>query len=176
MVSLFHIGNTAVIPTLANCVSRYNFRSSKKISPNVEALLEKEFNKGIHSLEYYKGFQQKALNVKLGFTAFLLEQKRKGIVVAGYGAAAKGNTLLNYCGIKKDLVDFVVDANPNKQEKFLPASHIPVVNEEHLRLKKPGFVVIFPWNLKEEIIDQLAYIRNWGGRFVVPVPFLQIID
>jgi hypothetical protein len=95
--------------------------------------------------------------------------------VAAYGAAAKGNTLLNYCGVKNDLVEFVVDANPNKQQKFMPASHIPILNEDHLKASKPDFVLILPWNLKHEIVKQLSYIREWGGRFVIPIPKLEIL-
>ena len=95
--------------------------------------------------------------------------------MAAYGAAAKGNTLLNYCGIKNDLIEFVVDANPNKQNKWLPASHIPVVNEDYLKENKPDFVIILPWNLKEEITSQLSYIKDWGGKFVITVPELQVI-
>jgi 2-polyprenyl-3-methyl-5-hydroxy-6-metoxy-1,4-benzoquinol methylase len=148
---------------------------SKAISPNVEALLLKEKNKGMTSMEYYNNFQDKALKIKLDLLGFLLEQKRNNKKVAGYGAAAKGNTLMNYCGIKNDLIDFVVDANPHKQNKFLPASHIPVVNEAHLKAEKPEYVIIFPWNLKEEIVNQLAYIREWGGKFVVLIPQLQIL-
>ncbi len=148
---------------------------SKGVSPNVEALLAKEKNKGMTSMEYYNNFQDKALNIKVDLISFLLEQKRNNKKVAGYGAAAKGNTLMNYCGIKNDLIEFVVDANPHKQNKFLPASHIPVVNEAHLKAQKPEFVIIFPWNLKEEIMNQLAYIREWGGRFVIPIPQLQIL-
>ena len=106
---------------------------------------------------------------------FLINQKRAGKKVAAYGAAAKGNTMLNYCGIKNDLIEFVVDANPHKQNKFLPASHIPVVKEQHLKDVKPDFVIIFPWNLKYEITNQLSYISEWGGKFVVAVPHLQII-
>mgnify|MGYP001796069997 CR=1 FL=1 len=94
--------------------------------------------------------------------------------VAAYGAAAKGNTLLNYCGIKNDLVQFVVDANPHKQNKFLPASHIPVMSEEQLKNSRPDFVIILPWNLKKEITEQLEYIKEWGGKFVVAIPELEI--
>ncbi|MFT3934708.1 MAG: class I SAM-dependent methyltransferase [Chitinophagaceae bacterium] len=148
---------------------------SKPVTPNIAALLKKEADKGMNSLAYYDNFQQKALKVKLDLTDFLIQQKRAGKVVAAYGAAAKGNTLLNYCGIKADLIDFVVDANPHKQNKYLPASHIPVFNEQHLKDNKPDFVIILPWNLKEEITDQLSYIRNWGAKFVVPIPALQII-
>lgn len=148
---------------------------SHPVSENVAILLKKEMDKGITSSVYYKNFQQKALKIKLDITDFIIQQKRKGKRVAAYGAAAKGNTLLNYCGIKKDMVDFVVDANPHKQNKFLPASHIPVMNEQYLKNAKPDFVIILPWNLKEEIAGQLEYIKEWGGRFVVPVPALEII-
>ena len=104
----------------------------------------------------------------------MLEQKQQGKKIAAYGAAAKGNTLLNYAGIKPDLLEFVCDAAPSKQGKFLPGSHIPVVKEERLREYQPDFIVIFPWNIKEEIIVQLSYIREWGGKFVVAVPELEI--
>jgi hypothetical protein len=113
--------------------------------------------------------------VKLDLLNFLIEQKKQHKKVAGYGAAAKGNTLLNYCGVKSDLLDFVADANPHKQNKWLPASHIPVVSEQFLKDHQPDFVIILPWNLKEEIVHQLSYIRNWGGKFVIPIPHLQVI-
>lgn len=149
--------------------------SSKAVSENVDILLQKEAMKGMTSLAYYDHFQQQALKAKLDLTGFLLDQKRAGKKVAAYGAAAKGNTLLNYCGIKNDLIEFVVDANPHKQNKYLPASHIPVVNEQYLRNSKPDFVIIFPWNLKDEITEKLYYIKDWGGQFVIPIPCLQII-
>lgn len=149
--------------------------SSKQVADNVEKLLQKEAAKGMEKLAYYDNFQQKALQVKLDLTDFLIQQKRSGKKVAAYGAAAKGNTLLNYCGIKNDLVDFVVDANPHKQNKFMPASHIPVVNEQYLKDNQPDFVLILPWNLRDEITEQLSYIKNWGGQFVIPIPALQII-
>lgn len=148
--------------------------NTKVISENVRQLLDKEAHKGIASLTYYSGFQQKALQVKLDLLTFLIEQKRASKKVVAYGAAAKGNTLLNYCGIKNDLIDFVVDANPSKRNKWLPASHIPVVEEKILKELKPDYVIILPWNLKEEITSQLSYIRDWGGKFVVPIPNLQI--
>lgn len=148
--------------------------ASKAVTPNVEALLQKEISRGITDLAYYQNFQQKAMNVKLSMLAFLVEQKQKGRKVAAYGAAAKGNTLLNYCGVKHDLVDFVVDSNPHKQGKFMPASHIPIVREDHLKAERPDYVIILPWNLQDEIKKQLAYIREWGGKFVVPIPSLQI--
>jgi SAM-dependent methyltransferase len=148
---------------------------TKPISENVAALLKKELEKGLNTLSYYDNFQQKALKVKLDLTDFLIQQKRANNKVAAYGAAAKGNTLLNYCGIKNDLISFVVDANPHKQNKFLPASHIPVVNEQYLKDAKPDYIIILPWNLKDEIIQQLSYVKDWGGRFIIPVPELQIL-
>lgn len=148
--------------------------NSKTISQNVQLLLKKEIDKGLNGLSYYDNFQQKALKVKLDLTDFLIQQKRANKKVAAYGAAAKGNTLLNYCGIKNDLIDFVVDANPHKQNKFLPASHIPIVAEEYLKQQQPDYVIILPWNLKEEISNQLAYIKDWGGKFVIPIPKLEI--
>ena len=150
--------------------------STHVVSINVKKLLEKEASCGMNSLDYYKGFQEKALRTKLEFTRFLIEQKTAGKTIAGYGAAAKGNTLLNFCGIKSDVIDFVVDANPHKQNKFLPGSHIPVVNEERLRRDEPQFVVIFPWNLKEEIMKQLDYIGEWGGKFIIPIPGLEVLE
>ncbi len=155
--------------------AKHSADSSKPISANVEKLLQKEAAKGMNGLAYYDNFQQKALKVKLDLTDFLIQQKRAGKRVAAYGAAAKGNTLLNYCGIKNDLIEFVADANPHKQNKYLPASHIPVMNEQYLKDHQPDFVIILPWNLKDEITAQLSYIKNWGGQFVVPIPALQII-
>ncbi|HWB93539.1 MAG TPA: class I SAM-dependent methyltransferase [Puia sp.] len=148
---------------------------TKAISPRVAALLEKESSRGMQALPYYDHFQQKALETKYAFLNFLIQQRTAGRKVAAYGAAAKGNTLLNYCGIKSDLLEFVADANPHKQGKWLPASHIPVVTESYLRSQKPDFVVILPWNLRDEITAQLHCITEWGGRFVIPVPHLQII-
>lgn len=154
---------------------KHKHDSSKPICANVYQLLEKEINKGINAVSYYENFQKKALKAKLLFTDFLTNQKLLNKSVAGYGAAAKGNTLLNYCGIKNDQIDFVVDANPHKQNKWLPASHIPVVNESYLKETKPDFVIIFPWNLREEIMKQLNYIRDWDGKFVIPIPELEIV-
>jgi hypothetical protein len=145
------------------------------VSPHVNNLLEAEKQEGMLDLKYYASFRERAIDIKLSLLNFLCEQNRAGRKVAAYGAAAKGNTLLNYCGVKNDLVSYVVDANPNKQNKYLPGSHVPVVSEEHLKIDKPDFVIIFPWNLKDEITAQLAYIKSWNGRFVIPIPALQFV-
>jgi len=130
---------------------------------------------GINSVSYYQDFQKRADWIKYDLLKFLIEQKESGRKVAAYGAAAKGNTLLNYCGIKKDLIAFVVDLSPYKQGKFLPGSHIPVVNEERIKRYKPDYILILPWNIKEEIMAQLSYVREWGGKFVVPIPHVHVI-
>ncbi len=148
---------------------------SKEVSRNVSLLLEKEISRGMNSPAYYDNFQQKAFKIKLDFTEFLTQQNKEQKKIAAYGAAAKGNTLLNYCGIKNDLIKFVVDANPYKQNKYLPASHIPVVTEDHVKQYKPDFVIIFPWNIKEEVMNQLEYIKEWDGKFVIPIPYLEVI-
>ena len=154
----------------------HNLDNTKTESSNVSNLLEREIYAGINSIEYYDLFQQKAEQVKLELLTFLIDQKRKGNKVTAYGAAAKGNTLLNFCGIKNDLIDFVVDANPHKQNKYLPGSHIPVLSEQFIKEQKPDYIIIFPWNIKDEVMEQLAYIKEWGGKFVVAIPTLQILN
>lgn len=149
--------------------------NSKQIEPTVAAMLVKENAAGISSLAYYQNFQSKVEKIKYDFTDFLILQKRAGKKVIGYGAAAKGNTLLNYCGIKgNDLIEFVVDASPYKQNKLLPGSRIPVISKEKIEEFKPDFIIIFPWNLKDEISEQLSYVRNWGAMFVIAIPELKI--
>jgi SAM-dependent methyltransferase len=149
---------------------------SKQIEPSVKAMLLEEELAGMKTVAYYQNFQAKVEKIKYDFIDFLIEQKRNGKKIIGYGAAAKGNTLLNYCGIKgNDLISFVVDASPYKQNKLLPGSRIPVFSKEKIEAYKPDFVVIFPWNLKDEIIGQLAYVKDWGGKFVIAIPELTII-
>jgi SAM-dependent methyltransferase len=147
---------------------------SKRISTNVKDLNEKESAVSMGDLSYYLGFQDKVNKVKYELLSFLLTQKREGKKVVAYGAAAKGNTLLNYCGIKKDLIEFVVDASPHKQGKFLPGSHIPVIAENGVKQYKPEYILILPWNIKEEIIRELDYVRKWDGKFVIPIPELTV--
>lgn len=144
------------------------------VSEKVIDLLDREATAGMNRTGYYQGFQEQANKVKNDFLVFLLEAKRQGKAVAAYGAAAKGNTLLNYSGIRPDLLPYVVDKNPNKQGKYLPGIRIPIVAEAHLRNKRPDYVVILPWNLKTEVMEQLSYIRDWGGVFVIAVPELKI--
>jgi 2-polyprenyl-3-methyl-5-hydroxy-6-metoxy-1,4-benzoquinol methylase len=147
---------------------------SQVISDQVRILLQKEEFAGMRTVEYYKGFQERAEKVKDDFVAFLIDSKREGKSVAAYGAAAKGNTLMNFAGIRPDLVHFIIDKNPAKKGKFMPGSRIPIVSEERLLEEHPNYVVILPWNLREEIMQQLSYIREWGGKFITAVPSLEV--
>lgn len=144
-------------------------------TPAVAAMLERESAAGMMDMAWYQGFQRVAEDVKDGFLAFLLEQKRAGKRVAAYGAAAKGNTLINFAGIRADLIAFVVDASPHKQGRYLPGSRIPVVDEAMLRQARPDYVVILPWNLRDEISQQLDYVRHWQGKLVVAIPRIEVL-
>jgi SAM-dependent methyltransferase len=147
---------------------------NRPVSSRVADLLAAERDAGVTSPAFYEGFQVGINRIKNDLLAFLIEAFRKNQTVVAYGAAAKGNTLLNYAGVKPDLLRYAIDRNVSKQGKFLPGSRIPIVSEERLRADRPDFVLILPWNLEEEITGQLDYIRSWGGRFVCAVPELRI--
>lgn len=147
---------------------------NREIESSFYDILNYEKQVGVDSLAYYNNFGNKVLKIKLDLLAFLIQQKQAGKSIVAYGAAAKGNTLLNFCGIKSDIIDFVIDANPAKKNKFMPASHIPILDESEIVRVKPDFILILPWNIKEEIINQLTYVREWGGKFIVPIPRLEI--
>lgn len=142
--------------------------------PAVSQMLEKEMVFGLKVLTTYSEFQKKANIVKNDFLYFLIEQKRLGKSIAAYGAAAKGNTLMNYAGIKSDLIDFICDAAPSKQNKFMPGSHIPILHPMVLSERKPDWVVILPWNIADEVIHQQKQVFSWGGKFVTAVPHLKV--
>jgi SAM-dependent methyltransferase len=146
----------------------------RPVGPRVAALLAEEDAAGMRGHAFYGGMQARADAIKHGLLAFLIEQKRAGRTVAAYGAAAKGCTLLNYAGVRSDLLPFVVDASPHKQGRLLPGSRIPVLAPEALQKHCPDFVLILPWNLREEIAADQAAVRGWGGRFVTAVPELRI--
>jgi SAM-dependent methyltransferase len=145
------------------------------ISPSVSNLINKETHIGVNTLNYYKDFQFKVEKVKSDFLNFLNQAKKNGKKIVGYGAAAKGNTLMNFADIHNDLIDFIVDKNPVKQGKYMPGSRIPIMAEKLIKEVRPDYVVILPWNLKKEVIQQLNYIRQWGGQFVIPIPELEIL-
>jgi len=142
---------------------------------HIAELLKREAQVGMTAVRFYAGFQGKADKIKDDLIAFLDNAKNEGTKVAAYGAAAKGNTLINYCGIKgTGAIEYVVDRSPHKQGMYLPGSHIPIVNEDRLQKERPDYIVIFPWNLREEIAEQLAYVRQWGARFAVCVPEFEV--
>jgi hypothetical protein len=147
----------------------------RPVCPNVEALLERERALGFDTLEGHGGFSPRVEETKWRLLEFLIECRREGKRVAGYGAPGKGNTLLNYCGIRTDLLEFTVDRNPYKQGQFLPGTHIPIRHPEALEQARPDYILILPWNLKEEIVAQLSYVREWGAHCVVPIPEVEVL-
>ncbi len=141
----------------------------------VTTLRERELREGLADLATYTKFQQQVWATKRELLTFLINAKREGKTVAGYGAPAKGNTLLNFCGIRTDLLEYTVDRNPHKQGRFLPGTHIPIYHPDRIRETRPDYLLILPWNLKEEVMQQMADVRSWGARFVVPIPHLEVV-
>jgi SAM-dependent methyltransferase len=150
--------------------ARHTSDSSKPIGPRVTELLSREESAGYTRLETYSRFAEQVKETKRKLLEFLIQAKRSGKKIVGYGAPAKGNTLLNYCAIRTDFLEYTVDRNPHKQGKFLPGTRIPIYSPDQIRQTRPDYLLILPWNLKDEIIQQNAYIRDWGGQFVVPIP------
>jgi hypothetical protein len=148
---------------------------SKPVEPSVSALREREIAAGFATLDKYRAFGHQVHATKRNILEFLIDAKRKGKSIAGYGAPGKGNTLLNYCGIRTDFLDFTVDRNPYKQGKFTPGTHIPILDPEAILEAKPDYIFVLPWNLVNEIAEQCRYIRDWGGQFVVPIPEIRIL-
>lgn len=148
--------------------------STKSIQARVAELQHREEQEGFWQLEHYLSFSGRVIYVKRQLLLFLISTKEAGKTIAGYGAPAKGNTLLNYCGIRTDFLDFTVDRSPHKQGKFLPGTHIPILSPDAIKLHKPDYLLILPWNIKDEVMEQMAHIREWGGKFVVPIPQLEV--
>jgi SAM-dependent methyltransferase len=142
---------------------------------SVKAVLDQEEAAGLHSLAGHEGFASQVLKIKSDLLEFLISAARHGKTVAGYGAPGKGNTLLNHCGIRTELLTYTVDRNPIKQGRFLPGTHIPIFAPERLAETRPDFILVLPWNLRDEITKQLEYVRSWGGRLVFPIPALEVI-
>ena len=140
------------------------------VSERVKRLKDREDRDGITTLEYYEKFAEQVKETKRKLLFFLIKAKREGKVIVGYGAPGKGNTLLNYCGIRTDFIDYLVDRNPYKHGRYTPGTHIPIYSPDRITETRPDYVLILPWNLKDEIIEQLSYIREWGGQFIVPIP------
>jgi len=149
--------------------------AGRSVLPSVEELRKREEASGLTSIARLTALQVAAERARHELLEFLIAARRDGKRVAGYGAPGKGNTLLNYCGVRTDLLEFVVDRNPYKHGRFLPGTHIPVHAPEMIEEQRPDYVLILPWNLKDEIVEQLAYIRGWGGQFVIPIPSLEVL-
>ncbi len=147
---------------------------SKPVGERVKKMRAKEEAYSFTQLESYFSFAEKVKETKRKLLDFLITAKQEGKSIAGYGAPGKGNTLLNYCGIRTDFIDYTVDRNPYKQGKFLPGTHIPIFHPDKIKETKPDYVMILPWNFKDEIMNQISYIRNWGGQFLVPIPEVNI--
>ena len=154
---------------------RHNEHAVLEVTERVRELRQREIDDGFLSLERYRSFEEQVMATKRKLLAFLIDARQRGKRVAGYGAPGKGNTLLNYCGIRTDFLEFTVDANPYKHGKFTPGTRIPIFPPEKIREARPDYVLILPWNLKDEISAQAAYIRDWGGKFVVPIPEVRVL-
>ena len=144
-------------------------------SKRVKAVFDAEKAAGLHTVAGHDGFAGEVLKIKSNLVSFLLNAAAGGHAVAGYGAPGKGNTLLNHCGIRSDLLSYTVDKSPVKQGRFLPGTHIPIYSPERLAQTRPDYVLVLPWNLRDELTEQLAYVRSWGGRLVFPIPALEIV-
>jgi SAM-dependent methyltransferase len=159
------------------CHAEENLRlPDHSLANRVANLREREIAAGIRDLDMYANFGERVRETKRALLDFLIGAKRAGKTVVGYGAPAKATTLLNYCGIGTDFVDYTVDASPHKQKRFIPGTHVPIHHPNEIRRTRPDYVLIFPWNLQLEIIEQMADVRQWGGRFVVPIPNARVIE
>ena len=147
----------------------------RRLQPAPARVLAEEGDKGLDGIEIYKAFSDGVWRAKRDLLRFLIEAREQGKSVVGYGAPAKGNTLLNFCGIRKDLLAYTVDISPHKQGRFLPGTHIPIYAPDHIEKTRPDYVLILPWNLRDEIVSQLSHIRAWGGRCIVPLPRVEAI-
>jgi len=154
---------------------KHKHDKSIKVTNRVGDLLEKEKSAGLLDLKTYYNFRKKVESTKRALLQFLIEAKNEGKNIVGYGAPAKGNTLLNYCGIRTDFLDYTVDRSPYKQNKYLPGTHIPIKHPDKIKEDKPDYVLILPWNIKDEIMKQMSYIREWGGKFIIPIPRVEVV-
>ncbi|HTT14034.1 MAG TPA: class I SAM-dependent methyltransferase [Burkholderiaceae bacterium] len=154
---------------------RHTENAGLPVAARVQALRQREIDDGFLTLDRYRGFDEQVKQTKRKLLSFLIDARQRGKKIVGYGAPGKGNTLLNYCGIRTDFLDFTTDANPYKQGKFTPGTRIPIVAPETIGSARPDYVLILPWNLRDEITKQAAYIREWGGQFVVPIPEVRVL-
>jgi hypothetical protein len=174
-LTLFDVDELSTHGGSLRIYGRHREDHSKLVSSRVEALRDRESAAGFSTLEHYRQFGEQVKKTKRDLIECLIGIKRAGKSIVGYGAPGKGNTLLNYCGTRTDFIDYTVDRNPYKQGKYTPGTHIPIHAPTKLLETRPDYLLILPWNLKEEIIEQTSYIREWGGKFIVPIPEVQIL-
>ena len=175
-LTLFDVEELATHGGSLRIYARHAANEARPVGERVHALRQAEIDEGFLSLDHYRGFDRQVKATKRKLLSFLIDAKQRGKRIVGYGAPGKGNTLLNYCGIGTDFLDFTVDANPYKQGKFTPGTRIPILAPDSLREARPDYVLILPWNLRDEISRVAAYIHEWGGRFVVPIPEVQVLQ
>jgi len=156
--------------------AKHQADKKNSLSPRVAEMLDKENQAGLLDPAAYQQFSRNVEATKRTLLECLISIKNEGKTIMGYGAPAKGNTLLNYCGIRTDFLDYTVDKNPHKQNLFLPGTHIPIRHPDQIRTDKPDYILILPWNIKEEIMEQLSFVREWGGKFIIPIPRVEVID
>jgi SAM-dependent methyltransferase len=174
-LTLFDVDELSTHGGSLRIYGRHTEHHALDVTDRVGALRRREIEDGFQTLARYRGFDEQVKATKRKLLTFLIDAKRQGKRIVGYGAPGKGNTLLNYCGIRTDVLDFTVDANPYKQGKFTPGTRIPIRAPEAIREARPDYILILPWNLKDEITTQHAYVRDWGGRFVVPIPETRVL-
>lgn len=175
-LTLFDVDELSTHGGSLRIYARHTDDASKQVGKKISDLKNSEEVLGFTHLEHYFSFSEKVKETKRKILTFLIEAKRNGKTVAGYGAPAKGNTLLNYCGIRTDFIEYTVDRSPHKQGYYLPGTHIPILHPDKIKETKPDYLVILPWNLKEEIMEQMSYIREWGGKFVVFIPEVRVYE
>jgi hypothetical protein len=175
-ITLFDVEELSTHGGSLRIYGRHAEDGSEQVTERVSALRSRELEAGVADLATYRSFAEQVRETKRKLLDFLIGAKRDGKSVVGYGAPGKGNTLLNYCGIRQDFLDYTVDRNPYKQGKFTPGTRIPIVDPSRIKETRPDYILILPWNLKDEICEQMSFVREWGGRFVVPIPEVRIVS
>jgi hypothetical protein len=173
-ITLFDVEELSTHGGSLRIYGRHTENDTLPLTERARELHEREVNAGFTNMEHYSAFGEQVKETKRKLLDFLIHAKREGKSISGYGAPGKGNTLLNYCGIRTDFLDYTVDRNPYKHGKFLPGTHIPIYPPEKIQETKPDYVFILPWNFKDEIMSQMEGIREWGGQFVVPIPEVKV--
>jgi hypothetical protein len=175
-ITLFDVDELETHGGSLRIYGRHAENPEHEISDKYRALKEKELEAGYHKMDAYADFASKTVDIKQKLLQILIELKQNGKTIVGYGAPGKGNTLLNYCGIRTDFLDYTVDRNPYKHGRYTPGTHIQIFPPDRIQIDRPDFVLILPWNLKSEIVKQISFIKEWGGKIIIPIPEPKVID